>query len=146
MLEENKRVRSKIPAAFEALMGLHLAKVDDVIEPGLTTLSWSSTQIHDYIACVYHALGKLELLMDRVHECTEFRIDAILRTMATTSLCELPEDEPWTVDQFLENTQVRGECPWEYNLHNWLLLETVKRKTKGWKHNSMIQFCIKVKE
>ncbi|XP_025115342.1 dynein heavy chain 5, axonemal-like isoform X3 [Pomacea canaliculata] len=106
MLEENKRVRSKIPAAFEALMGLHLAKVDDVIEPGLTTLSWSSTQIHDYIACVYHALGKLELLMDRVHECTEFRIDAILRTMATTSLCELPEDEPWTVDQFLENTQM----------------------------------------
>jgi hypothetical protein len=49
MLEENKRVRSKIPAAFEALMGLHLAKVDDVMEPGLTTLSWSSTQIADYI-------------------------------------------------------------------------------------------------
>jgi dynein heavy chain len=55
---------------------------------------------------VYQALGELELLMDRVHDVTEFRIDAILREMAATILCELPEDEPWTVDKFLENTQV----------------------------------------
>ena len=108
MLEENKRVRGKIPLAFEALMGLHLAKVDDVIEPGLTTLSWSSIQIPDYIRSVYKALGELELLMDRVHDVTEFRIDAILKEMASTVLCELPEDEPWTVDRFLENTQVSG--------------------------------------
>ncbi|XP_076449856.1 dynein axonemal heavy chain 5-like isoform X2 [Babylonia areolata] len=106
MLEENKRVRSKIPAAFEALMGLHLAKVDDAMEPGLTTLSWTSTLIGEYIQSVYCALGDLELLMDRVHDVTEFRIDAILKEMASTRLCELPEDEPWSVDRFLENTQM----------------------------------------
>lgn len=106
MLEENKRVRNKIPAAFEALMGLHIAKLDDIIEPGLTTLSWSSTQISEYISKVYAALGDLELLMDRVHDVTEFRIDAILKDMASTTLCELPEDEPWTVDKFIGNTQV----------------------------------------
>ena len=111
MLEENKRVRGKIPAAFEALMGLHLARVDDVIEPGLTTLSWSSVRIPEYIHSVYKALGQLELLMDRAHDVTEFRIDAILKDMASTVLCELPEDEPWTVDKFLQNTQVSGwEC------------------------------------
>ncbi|KAK7469850.1 hypothetical protein BaRGS_00036128, partial [Batillaria attramentaria] len=97
MLEENKRVRAKIPAAFEQLMGLHLAKVDDVIEPGLTTLSWSSTQISEFVTDVYAALAELELLMDRVHDVTEFRIDAILKDMANTTLCELPEDEPWTI-------------------------------------------------
>lgn len=106
MLEESKRVRAKIPAAFEALMGLHLAKVDDVLEPGLTTLSWSSTQIEDYIRNVYRALGELELLMDRVHDVTEFRIDAILKDMASTTLCELPDDEPWTVDNFINKTMV----------------------------------------
>ncbi|KAK7114139.1 dynein axonemal heavy chain 5-like isoform X2 [Littorina saxatilis] len=106
MLEENKRVRNKIPAAFEALMGLHIAKLDDIIEPGLTTLSWSSTQISEYISKVYAALGDLELLMDRVHDVTEFRIDAILKDMASTTLCELPEDEPWTVDKFIGNTQM----------------------------------------
>lgn len=53
MLEENRRVRGKIPAAFEALMGLHLAKVDDVIEPGLTMLTWTSVKIPDFIQDVY---------------------------------------------------------------------------------------------
>ncbi|XP_059149715.1 dynein axonemal heavy chain 5-like isoform X1 [Physella acuta] len=105
MLEENNRVRRKIPAAFEALMGLHLAKVDDVLEPGLTTLSWTAIKIPDFIQSVYCALSELELLVDRAHDVTEFRIDAILRDMATTTLCQLPEDEPWTVQDFLDNTQ-----------------------------------------
>lgn len=53
MLEENRRVRGKIPAAFEALMGLHLAKVDDALEPGLTMLSWTSIKIPDFVESVY---------------------------------------------------------------------------------------------
>ncbi|XP_048253391.1 dynein axonemal heavy chain 5-like isoform X2 [Haliotis rufescens] len=106
MLEENKRVLGKIPAAFEMLMGLHIAKVDDAIEPGVTTLTWTSINIHEYVGEVYKALAELELLMDRAHDLTEFRIDAILRDMAMTTLCQLPDDEPWTVDHFLENTQI----------------------------------------
>ncbi|XP_012940947.1 dynein heavy chain 5, axonemal [Aplysia californica] len=105
MLEENNRVRAKIPTAFEALMGLHLAKVDDALEPGLTMLSWTSTKIPDFVANVYKNLADLELLVDRAHDVTEFRIDAILRSMASTTLCQLPEDEPWTVQDFLDNTQ-----------------------------------------
>ncbi|BFZ13509.1 hypothetical protein BsWGS_16546 [Bradybaena similaris] len=105
MLEENRRVRGKIPAAFEALMGLHLAKVDDVIEPGLTMLTWTSVKIPDFIQDVYRALGELELLVDRARDVTECRIDAILREMATTTLCQLPEDEPWTVQDFIDHTQ-----------------------------------------
>ena len=44
--------------------------------------------------------------MDRAHDVTEFRIDAILKEMSVTPLCLLPEDEPYTVDDFLDNTQV----------------------------------------
>ncbi|XP_055955514.1 dynein axonemal heavy chain 5 isoform X2 [Patella vulgata] len=106
MLEENQRVRAKIPQAFETLMGHHLAKVDDAIEPGITTLNWMSLGIGDYIANVYAKLADLELLMNRAHDVTEFRIDTILRDMASTKLCELPEDEPWTVEKFQENTQM----------------------------------------
>ena len=111
MLDENKRVRSKIPAAFELLMGLRVAKVDDVIEPGMTTLSWSSINISEYIDEVHAAIAELELLMDRAHDVTEFRIDSILRDMATTTLCQLPGDESWTVEEFLENTVVRSSLP-----------------------------------
>ncbi|XP_060585698.1 dynein axonemal heavy chain 5-like, partial [Ruditapes philippinarum] len=105
MLQENKRVRKKIPTAFEELMGPHINRVDDTIEPGLTKLSWTSLNIEEYIQDVYKRLEELELLMIRANELTEFRIDAVLQEMATTTLCKLPQDEPWPVEDFLENTQ-----------------------------------------
>ncbi|XP_074644897.1 dynein axonemal heavy chain 5-like [Tubulanus polymorphus] len=106
MLQENKRVRTKIPVAYDTLMAPHVAKVDEVIEPGLTTLMWTSMNIGNYTTSVYKALSDLELLMDRANDLVEFRIDAVLYDMANVTLCELPEEEPWTVDKFLENTQV----------------------------------------
>ncbi|XP_052714224.1 dynein axonemal heavy chain 5-like isoform X2 [Crassostrea angulata] len=106
LLQENKRVRSKIPTAFESLMGPHVSKVDKRLEPGLSKLSWTSLNIQEYIQEVYSVLGELELLMDRAHDLMEFRIDAVLKEMSTTKLCQLPEDEPWLCDAFLENTQM----------------------------------------
>ena len=62
-------------------------------------------------------MEELELLMVRANELTEFRIDAVLHEMATTTLCQLPQDEPWTVEEFLDNTQVRKVCD---NQCGWL--------------------------
>lgn len=109
LLQENQRVRSKIPTAFESLMGPHVTKVDRRLEPGLSKLSWTSLNIQEYVQEVYSVLGELELLMDRAHDLMEFRIDAVLKEMSTTKLCQLPEDEPWLCDAFLENTQVGTE-------------------------------------
>ena len=44
--------------------------------------------------------------MTRAGDLVEFRIDAVLKDMAKTCLCELPGDEPWTVEKFLDRTQV----------------------------------------
>lgn len=108
MLQENKRVRKKIPQAFEELMGPHINRVEDAIDPGLNKLSWTSLNIKEYIQNVYQNLEELELLMVRANELTEFRIDAVLQEMASTTLCQLPVDEPWTVVEFLSNTEVNG--------------------------------------
>lgn len=35
-----------------------------------------------------------------------FRIDAVLDEIANITLCELPEDEPITPEEFLQQTQV----------------------------------------
>ncbi|XP_052229952.1 dynein axonemal heavy chain 5-like isoform X5 [Dreissena polymorpha] len=105
MLQENKRVRLKIPTEFETLMGPHIGRVDNAIEPGLNKLSWTSLNIQDYIQTVYRRLEEMELLMVRANELSEFRIDAVLKEIASTTLCQLPQEEPWTVDDFLENTQ-----------------------------------------
>ncbi|XP_052816057.1 dynein axonemal heavy chain 5-like isoform X6 [Mya arenaria] len=105
MLQENKRVRKKIPTAFEELMGPHISRADDAIEPGINKLSWTSLNIQEYLQTVYKRLEELELLMVRANELTEFRIDAVLKEMAATTLCQLPQEEPWTVEEFLDNTQ-----------------------------------------
>lgn len=110
MLQENSRVRKKIPQAFEELMGPHFSRVEDAIDPGLSKLSWTSLNISEYIENVYKHLEDLELLMIRANELTEFRIDAVLQEMATTTLCQLPGDEPWTVEEFLSNTEVNHHC------------------------------------
>ena len=55
---------------------------------------------------MYKALAELELMMDRANDLVEFRIEAVLHEMSVTTLCELPDEEPWTVDKFLERTQV----------------------------------------
>ena len=44
--------------------------------------------------------------MDRASDLCQFRINAVLKEMSEAQLCELPEDEPWTTEQFLKRTQV----------------------------------------
>ena len=50
---------------------------------------------------VMKELGKLAKTVTDILEC---RIEAVLEDMSTTALCELPEEEPVTMEQFLEIT------------------------------------------
>ncbi|XP_048363840.1 dynein axonemal heavy chain 5 [Sphaerodactylus townsendi] len=105
MLAEYKRVKSKIQAPLHTLMTLHLAKVDDAIQPGLTTLSWTSLNIEKYLQNVFDKLADLELLLDRVNDLIEFRINAVLQEMSSVPLCSLPEEDPLTCEEFLNVTK-----------------------------------------
>ena len=46
------------------------------------------------------------MLVDRVNDLIEFRIDAVLEEMSSTPLCQLPQEEPLTCDEFLQMTKV----------------------------------------
>uniref|UniRef100_A0A671XLP8 Dynein axonemal heavy chain 5 n=1 Tax=Sparus aurata TaxID=8175 RepID=A0A671XLP8_SPAAU len=73
-------------------------QVDEAIQPGLTSLNWTSLNIDKYLV-------DLELLMDRVNDLVEFRIDAVLQEMSGSTLCVLPEDEPITCEEFVQTTR-----------------------------------------
>ncbi|KAJ8415685.1 hypothetical protein AAFF_G00402420 [Aldrovandia affinis] len=105
ILTENARVRAKIQPAFLQLATPHLAKVDEAILPGLTSLNWTSMNIEKYLNHIMTALADLELLMDRVNDLAEFRIDAVLQEMSSATLCLLPEDEPVTCEEFVQTTR-----------------------------------------
>ena len=106
LVEENGRIRGKIPELFAPLMGPHLERVDEVISPGLTLLRWTSLNIGAFVESVQESLKELELLINRASDILEFRIEGVLKEIQATPLCELPDNEPWTMDEFVARTQV----------------------------------------
>lgn len=87
-------------------MVAHVERIDRVLDPGLTTLNWTSVTLKSYVDDVYKAFGAFELLVDRANDLVEFRITAVLQDISSTVLCELPTAEPWTVEEFIDTTQV----------------------------------------
>ncbi|MEQ2268177.1 hypothetical protein XENORESO_016778, partial [Xenotaenia resolanae] len=79
--------------------------VDEAIQPGLISLSWTSLSIDKYLSRIDKALADLELLIDRVNDLVEFRIDAVLQEMSVSTLCVLPEDQPVTCEEFVKTTR-----------------------------------------
>ncbi|KAG9276172.1 dynein heavy chain 5, axonemal [Astyanax mexicanus] len=105
MLAENSRVRMKIQPAFEQMLTPHVAKVDEAILPGLTSLNWSSLNIDKFLSRVTAALEELELLLVRANDLVQFRIDDVLQEMSAATLCVLPEDDPVTCEEFVQTTK-----------------------------------------
>ncbi|CAF0729412.1 unnamed protein product, partial [Didymodactylos carnosus] len=105
LLEKNKQLREKIKLPFELLLQPKIHRLNDIIKPGLTTLTWASLNIDDYVRSVRDALSEFDLILERSNDLVAFRIDAVLDEIASMSLCELPEDEPISPEKFLENTQ-----------------------------------------
>uniref|UniRef100_A0A8P0TNT3 Dynein axonemal heavy chain 5 n=1 Tax=Canis lupus familiaris TaxID=9615 RepID=A0A8P0TNT3_CANLF len=105
MLAEYQRVKSKMPPTIEQLMVHHLAKVDEALQPGLAAITWASLNIETYLKNAFAKIKDLELLLDRVNDLMEFRIDAVLEEMSSTPLCQLPQEEPLTCAEFLQMTK-----------------------------------------
>ena len=55
LVEEDKRIRGKIPPLFLPLMAPHLERVEEVISPGLTMLRWTSLTLEHFLEAVAKA-------------------------------------------------------------------------------------------
>ena len=106
LVKENDRVREKIPEELMTLMSPHMERVNEVISPGLTLLRWTSLNIDAFVRSVQSALEEFELLVDRALDIMTLQIGAVLQEIQCMPLCELPDTEPWTVQEFLSKTQV----------------------------------------
>ena len=106
MVKEHDRIYEKIPEVFTPLMGPHFEAVNEVLSPGLTLLRWNSINLESFAEDCNVALKLLELLVDRANNVLEIQIEAVLKEVQETKLCELPGNEPWTVEQFTSKAKV----------------------------------------
>ncbi|XP_070548103.1 dynein axonemal heavy chain 8-like [Ptychodera flava] len=109
MLEDNTKLHDSIAPIFHPLMAANIKKVDMALNPGLTFLSWTSLNLHSYFASVQASMRELSLLNKRVNDIKESRIDSVLQEMSDTLLCILPEETPWTVDEWVSSMQKHTE-------------------------------------
>ncbi|XP_071819604.1 dynein axonemal heavy chain 5-like isoform X1 [Apostichopus japonicus] len=105
MLKEYDRIVASIPTILLPLMTPYRNRVEEALSPGLTSLNWTSLGLDQFIANTYKEINFLEHLTKQVSDLLDCRIDDVLKDMAGTPLCDLPEHEPTTIQVFLEATE-----------------------------------------
>ena len=65
LVEKNKRLREKIKQPFEALLAPKIHRLNDIIKPGLTSLTWASLTIDDFInaVCSFSVIARLSSIV-----------------------------------------------------------------------------------
>lgn len=106
MLDENKRIRASIPASFEQLIVPQLQRLDQTILPGQTHFTWLSPNIDEYHEKCAKKLEQLDLTLKRCSDLITYRIEGIFNEMIKVQLCEFSEDEPITIFEFVQRTEV----------------------------------------
>lgn len=105
MLEQNKKVRSKVPQPFEQLIASKLNQIDQVMAPGCTSITWVSPNVEDYINQVVKNLDAFDLLVTQANDLVSYRIEAVLKEMANIVLCEMNDEEPIHADEFAKRVE-----------------------------------------
>ncbi|UJR23298.1 hypothetical protein I4U23_026313 [Adineta vaga] len=105
LVEKNKQLREKVKQPFEALLAPKIHRLNDIIKPGLTSITWTSLNIDDFVMTVNSALDEFDLMLERMNNLVTYRIDALLHEISTVSLCNIPDEEPITPEKFLKDTQ-----------------------------------------
>ncbi|CAI9729037.1 dynein heavy chain 5, axonemal-like [Octopus vulgaris] len=104
MLAKYKHIQTTIPQVLWTLTKPLRDHVEKVLKPGLGQLTWTSFNINSYVVKCNQAIDELKKIVKRMTDLLECQIDAVLDDISLMPLCELPEDEPITVHEFLEKT------------------------------------------
>lgn len=105
-MKKYKEVLDKIPVILEPLMEPHIEKLNEVLSPGLTLLRWTSLNLDHFASTVTSSLEEFELLVTRGNDLLKLQIEGGLSEITSTLVCELPDNEPWTTDEFISRIKV----------------------------------------
>lgn len=82
-----------------------LVRLTNMLAPGLTHISWTDPNWVSFIKKTVEAVKSFDVLVTRVHDVYSNRIIQVLTSMQKVTLHALPEDDPWTVEEFVEKTE-----------------------------------------
>ena len=74
----------EIAPVTRPLLKAHLAELEMVIAPGMTDLTWTSTNIDMYLKRVHRTIDNLELVVSKVNDMLHHRVDDNLCLLYTS--------------------------------------------------------------
>jgi dynein heavy chain len=106
VLKEYERIITKIKPICKNLLTPHINDMELKLQPGMSTLTWTSMNIDSYLNHVHQGLNKLEQLIINVNDIIENRIENNLRAISKVSLVSLPHDNvTFTLETFVSKQE-----------------------------------------
>ena len=106
MLESYKITMDSLVPDLRKLYAPHLNKIKDTLEPGFGEINWTCQTWEGFVEKVFKDIDTYKNLIQRSNDIYESRVEKLLEKMLTTELYAVPEDEPWTVEKFVETVKV----------------------------------------
>ncbi|KAJ8672889.1 hypothetical protein QAD02_004150 [Eretmocerus hayati] len=104
VLEELTNASKRVKLEVRPLLLPHLVRVTSLLKPALSSLSWTQPGWKNFCDNTRHQISEFDVLITRVHDVYTNRILQVLASMQNIVLHSLPEEESWTVDEFMEKT------------------------------------------
>ncbi|CAH8594477.1 unnamed protein product [Schistosoma turkestanicum] len=105
LLNDIEETWASVPNILLPLFQPFRDKICQALSVGIYLLNWNSTSIEEFMKKVCTELDSLKLLIKRTSDILNCRIEAIFGEMAETNLCELPDDDQVSLDQFAQITE-----------------------------------------
>ena len=107
IMQEYQHMKDAIHPIIQPLMMYRLDMLDTVVVKGTYLLTWDSLLLESYFKEVELELQKTALLIKDINDIFEVRIESIWQEIQSESLCDLPGNEPWDVDDFVDKIKTR---------------------------------------
>ncbi|XP_008556957.2 dynein axonemal heavy chain 5 [Microplitis demolitor] len=104
VIEEFVSTARRVKLEVRPLLLPHLVRVASLLMPGLKTLTWTKPGWKEFCQFTRDEIKSFDVLITRVHDVYSNRILQVLSSMQKITLHALPEEEPWSIEEFLEKT------------------------------------------
>lgn len=105
LVQQFLRTVQRVKLEVRPLFLPQLVRLVAMLNPALQTLTWTDPTWECFCQSTAAAIHKFDVLVTRVHDVYSNRILQVLTSMQKVTLQALPDADPWSVEEFLENTE-----------------------------------------